>query len=96
MCCLFAALMVIGARGAAVLWWLLEPARWRLTFDTSFVIPLLGILFLPWTTLSYVVVFPGGVTGLDFLVLGLAFVLDLASYGGGYFSNSRRAQANLY
>jgi hypothetical protein len=96
MCCLLSALVLIGARGAGVIWWLLEPNRWSVTFNGSFIVPLLGILVLPWTTLSYVVVAPGGVDGLDFVLLGLGVVVDLASYGGGYFGNSRRTQGTAY
>ena len=92
MCCLLATFMLIGPRGLGILWWLVEPLRWQVTFNGSFIIPLLGVLFLPWTTLSYVVCAPGGVTGGEFILVGLALVLDIASFGGGYFSNSRRSQ----
>jgi predicted methyltransferase MtxX (methanogen marker protein 4) len=60
------------------------------------VVPLLGILLLPWTTLTYLVVAPGGVTGRDIVFLGLAVVLDLASYGGAALSNSRRTRETVY
>jgi len=51
---------------------------------------LLGSIFLPWTTLMYVIVAPMGVIGFDWLWLGLAFIADLASYGGGGWGNRDR------
>ena len=81
MCCLFMILAVIGPRAAAFVWWLADPVRWNLAFD-SWVMPVLGFLFLPWLTLAYVLVAPGGVTGFDWVVLLLAFIVDIAMYSG--------------
>jgi len=89
MCCLFASLLLLGPRAVIFLWWLFEPARWNLTFDT-FILPFLGFLFLPWTTLMYVVVFPGGIDTFDWIWLGLAFVVDVASYASGGVGGRRR------
>jgi hypothetical protein len=89
MCCAFTILAVFGPRLFILLWGILEPARWNLTFD-SFIWPLLGFLFIPWTTLMYVIVFPGGVEGFDWLWLGLALFADLATLGGGAFGNRQR------
>ena len=55
----------------------------------TFIWPLLGFVFLPWTTLMYVAVAPLGVTGLDWLWLGLALVVDIGSYSGGCVRESR-------
>jgi hypothetical protein len=84
-------LFFLGPRAGIVIWWLLEPVRWQRTFDT-FLWPLLGFLFLPWTTLAYVVVAPGGVVGLDWILLTLGLVIDLASYTGGGYGNRGRAR----
>jgi hypothetical protein len=89
MCCLAASLVILGPRFGILLWWLLEPARWSLAFDT-FVWPFLGFLFVPWTTLMYVLVFPGGVDGFDWIWLGMGLLADVFSYaGGGYRSRDR-------
>jgi hypothetical protein len=80
--CLFLSLLFLGPRAAIVFWWLLEPTRWSGTFDT-FLIPIFGFLFLPWTTLMYVIVAPGGVAGFDLLWLGLALVADIGSVAAG-------------
>ena len=89
MCCLVTSLFFLGPRAAIVVWWLLQPLRWQATFST-FVWPLLGFLFLPWTTLAYVVVAPGGVAGAEWLLLAIAFVVDLAGYAGGGYGNRGR------
>ncbi len=51
---------------------------------------LLGFLFAPWTTLMYVVVFPGGIDGFDWIWLGFGVAFDLFSYSGGAYSNRAR------
>jgi hypothetical protein len=89
MCCFAALLVIAGPRLAMFFWWLLEPARWSATFDT-FVLPLVGFLFVPWTTLIYVAVFPGGIDGFDWVWLGLGLFLDIASWTGGGYSGRQR------
>jgi len=89
MCCLAAALLLLGPRFGIVLWWILDPVRWNATFDT-FVLPFLGFFFLPWTVLMYVVVFPGGVDGFDWVWLGFGLLADIFSYAGGGYTNRDR------
>ncbi len=55
--------------------------------------PLLGFIFLPWVTLAYVLVFPGGVEGFDWVWLGLALLIDLSSWFGGGYTNRNRLPA---
>ena len=89
MCCAFLSLVLLGPRIFAMFWWIFQPLRWEALFrgwaggSLWWMWPVLGIVFLPWTTLMYVIVAPGGVTGLDWLWIGLMLVGDLASYGGG-------------
>jgi len=93
MCCLFTVLVMFGPRAVDVVWWLLDPVRWNATFDT-FLWPLLGIVFLPITTLMYVLVFPGGIDTIDAVWLVIAFAFDLFSwFGGGYGNRQRFATA---
>jgi hypothetical protein len=81
-CCLFATVLAGAPRLAFLLWWLFQPVRIDATFETWFW-PVLGVLFAPWTTLMYVIVFPAGINGFDWVWLGLAVVIDIASYAGG-------------
>jgi hypothetical protein len=81
----------LGPRLGIILWWLFDNDRWDRAFD-SFILPFLGFIFLPWTTLAFVAVAPrGNVDGADWLWLALAFLLDLMTYG--YGRRSRTAYA---
>jgi hypothetical protein len=89
MCCLVTSLFFLGPRAAILVWWLLQPLRWQAAFDT-YIWPVLGFLLLPWTTLAYVVVAPGGVFGAEWLLIVLAVLVDLAGYAGGGYGNRDR------
>jgi hypothetical protein len=91
--CLFLLLLFFGPRSVIVIWWFIQPLRWDAVFH-SFLLPFLGFLFLPWTTLTYFLAEPGGLIGLDFLWLGLAVIADVASYAGsGLYGRRRRIAA---
>jgi hypothetical protein len=77
--CLFVLLAAAFPRVAAILYWLVEPARWSRAFDGAWVWPLLGIIVLPITTIVWVIVSPNGVASWDFLWLGIAVFADLGS-----------------
>lgn len=89
MCCLFTILVLLGARAVDIVWWILQPTRWDLAFS-SWVWPVLGIIFLPWTTMFYVIVAPGGVNGIDWLWVAVGVVIDIAFYSGGAWKNKDR------
>jgi hypothetical protein len=89
MCCIFAALVFFGPRLGVLVWWLFQPARFNLTFNTI-IWPLLGLIFAPWTLLMYIIIAPGGIVGFDWIWLGLGVLFDILSYGGGGYSNKER------
>ncbi len=90
MCCFFTLLVFLGPRIAGIFWWLIQPVRWNAAFS-SWIWPVLGLIFLPWTTIMYVILAPGGIVGLwDWLFLGLAIFFDISSYAGGGFGNKDR------
>lgn len=89
MCCFFASLVFFGPRLAVLVWWLWQPFRFNAIFNT-FIWPLLGLIFAPWTLLMYIVVAPAGIVGFDWIWLGLGVLLDILSYGGGGYSNRER------
>ena len=91
MCCLAALAALISPRFVIVLWWLLDSARWTALFD-NLIVPVLGFIFLPWTTLAYVLFAPTGFGGLASIVVVLAVLMDAGTYGGGAFGNRRREQ----
>jgi hypothetical protein len=92
MCCLFASLILIGPRAGVLVWWMVDQARWQLAFQ-NFLVPLLGFAFLPWTTLMYVAVFPGGVAWFDWIWLGIGILADIATYSGNAYRNRDRFPA---
>jgi hypothetical protein len=84
MCCVFTAMVLVGPRLAILVWYLINRARFYLAFD-NWLMPLLLSIFLPWTMIMYMIVFPLGIVGLDWLWLGLGLVADIAWYAGGGF-----------
>ncbi len=89
MCCFWTVLVFLGPRAGILIWWLVQPLRWQAAF-TSWLWPLLGFIFLPWLTLMYVLVAPGGIVGFDWVWLGLALLADIAMWTGGGYGNRRR------
>lgn len=88
MCCFFAALLFFGPRLAILVWWIFSPLYIGAAFDTWFW-PLLGFIFLPWTTLMYLIVYPGGLVGFDWIILGLGVFADIAQYMTSYANRNR-------
>lgn len=90
MCGCFAVLLgAFFPRIALVLMWLFSDLITR-AFDANWLIPLAGILLLPYTTFSYVLVYwaAGEVVGFGWAFVILGLVLDLGSYSSA--SQARR------
>jgi hypothetical protein len=87
--CLLALLAALSPRLALVLVWIFTNLVDR-AFE-GFLLPLLGLIFLPLTTLVYVLAYRPvvGVTGWGWFFVFLAVLFDLGSYGGGVFSRRR-------
>ncbi len=88
MCCFFTALLLAGPRLAVLVWWIISPAYIAAAFDSWFW-AILGLIFLPWTILMYLVIFPGGIVGFDWIILGLGIFADMAGYFGSYRNKAR-------
>jgi hypothetical protein len=94
MCCFTTIFLVLASRIAIVVWRLTDPQRFALAVKSLnlpgglnlpvWVLPLLGFLFLPWTTLAYLYVFVGGITGYEWIILAAGLIFDLAGHGGSY------------
>jgi len=90
MCCFVTVFALFGPRAAIVIWWLASPVLWAAAFS-SWLWPVIGFFVAPWTTLMWVIVAPTGhATGLDWLWIGLAVVLDIAFWSGGAYGNRDR------
>ncbi len=85
MCCFITTLMLLGPRFAFLIYWIMYPIKVSAAFN-SFLLPFLGFLFLPFTTLMYVIVFPIGGWWM-WLWLAFAFFTDISMYSGGAYGN---------
>ena len=71
--------------------WIARPVMMNATFSTV-IIPCLGFMILPFTTLMYVFLMQGvgAIQGLDWLWLFLAVLMDIASIGAAGATNRNR------
>ena len=79
--CLIALIALLSPR-LALFFILLFSNMIDRAFD-SWVLPVLGFFLLPWTTLAYAVMWAAGsndVTGFEWFIVGLGFVVDLSSW----------------
>jgi hypothetical protein len=83
MCCVLVLLAFLGPRVALALLWIFTSYLSR-AFDT-FLWPLLGFVFLPWTTIAYAIAQNelGGLSGLGLIVIVLGLLGDIGVIGGG-------------
>ena len=88
MCCFITALLLAGPRLAILVWYIFRPIYVNAAFD-HFIWGFLGWLFLPWTTLMYIAIYPGGILGFDWILLGLGIFADIATFLGGYRERQR-------
>jgi len=88
MCCVVALLAFLGPRLVIFLLWLFTTYMSR-AFDTL-LLPLLGFIFLPWTTIAFAIAQNefGGPSGLGLVVIILGVLADIGVLGGG--ARSRR------
>ena len=86
--CLLAMLAGLAPRVVLAFMWIVGD-RVNAAFDT-FIIPLLGLIFAPYTTIMYVLVWSpvGGISGWDWVWVALGVVLDLMKWG--LIGNNRR------
>jgi hypothetical protein len=83
------------ARVALFFSWVSTPLVAR-AFHGGWLLPLLGIVFLPMTALAYVVVYAlgNGVTGGAWLWVVLAFLFDVTIHGTAVQANRRKARGS--
>jgi hypothetical protein len=90
--CLIVLLGAAFPRVALVITWLFTDLVDR-AFD-SFVLPLLGLIFLPYTTFFYVLAYAPvtGVTGIGWFFVVFGFILDVTSFANSTRERRRRMQ----
>jgi len=82
---------LLARTGLLVIW--LQTSLVKSAFHNGWILPLLGLLFLPITTLSYVVVYAlgsGTVAGAAWLWVVLGLLFDIGLSGSGFSSNRTR------
>ena len=80
-------------RLALVVTWIFTD-RVDIAFD-GWVLPLAGLIFLPYTTFFYVLAFApiAGVTGFGWFLVVLGFLLDVSSYAGSGRIGTQRSRS---
>ena len=87
--CLFALMAGMFPRLGTIILWLARPAMVNTAFGGSWLWPILGIIFLPFTTLMYIILMQGvgGLTGWDWLWIVFAVMIDVMHYSSTAYSN---------
>jgi hypothetical protein len=90
--CLFVALVAFFPRLGVFLIWLARPALFSSAFGGSWLLPVLGVIVLPFTTLMYVLMWSPtvGLSNMDWFWLFLAFFLDVASAASPRYMEQRQ------
>ncbi len=94
-CCLLAAVGSFFPRIALLLMWIFTSYVDRAF--SSFIWPLLGLIFLPFTTIMFCLVYSPvahGVVGAGWIWVVLGLVLDIMSYGSGGYGQRQRSSAS--
>ena len=80
--CLLGIAIALAPRVVLILAWLFGP-RWDAVWQGNWLLPLLGIIFLPYTTVMYLLVWTPvtGISGWDWMWIILGVVLDAAKWG---------------
>ena len=82
--CLFALFAGFFPRLADIILWIARPAMFTAPFGGNWFWPLLGVIFLPFTTLFYVIMWSpvNGLAGWDWLWIGIAVFMDIGNIAG--------------
>ena len=84
--CLLAMGFSIAPRLFLIIAWIFSD-RWPLVWQGKWILPLLGIIFLPYTLIMYMLsydILAGGVVGWGWLWVGLGVLLDIMKWGSIY------------
>jgi hypothetical protein len=88
--CLLGLAIAFAPRIMLILAWIFSD-RWDVVWQGNWIVPLLGIIFLPYTTVMYLLVWtPGiGLTGFDWIWIILGVLLDVMKWA--QVVNNRRS-----
>jgi len=90
--CLFAMFAAFFPRLGVLFIWLARPAYFNSVFGGSWILPLLGVIFLPFTTLMTVLLWsPGlGLYGFDWFWIAMSVMVDVMHYSSVAYQNKDR------
>jgi hypothetical protein len=90
--CLFALVAAAFPRLGTLFIWLARPAMFNAAFNGSWLWPVLGIVFLPFTTLMYVILWSPvfGLYGWNLFWLILAVFIDISHWTSSAYYNRNR------
>jgi hypothetical protein len=93
--CVISLLLTAAPRLVLLFIWLFT-ARVQLVFE-GWIWPLLGFLFLPFSTLAYVLFYDPvtGMSGLSWLFVGFALLFDIGAWAGSYYANRHRLASRV-
>ena len=82
--CILVLLVLLFPRVILVLMWLFSTVLDR-AYNHNFIVPLLGFIFLPITTIAYAWLVANGlpIAGFNVLLIVIAVLLDVGSHSGG-------------
>jgi len=83
--CLLAFTAAFAPRLVLILAWIFG-SRWDLVWQGNWFLPILGIIFLPYTTIMYLLAWsPGiGISGFDWVWIAMGVLLDVWKWMGIY------------
>ncbi len=89
---MFLSMAFIGPRFAYLLLWLFDTGRVNAAFS-SWLWPLLGVIFAPWTILMYTLAWGplNGVSGFGWVIVAIGVFLDFATYSSRTASSRYQA-----
>ena len=90
--CLFAMVAGFFPRIGTLLIWLARPTLFSAAFNGSWLWPVLGIIFLPFTTLMYVILWSPvfGVNPWNWFWLVMAVIIDIMHLSSTIYNNRNR------
>ena len=97
--CLLAFSIAVAPRLVLILAWIFSD-RWQIVWQNNFLLPLLGIIFLPFTTVMYMLAWSpavaggGNIEGWDWLWIILGLILDIGKWGQ-ILTNRQEATAQV-
>jgi len=89
MCCAVLVLGFLGPRLAFLWVWIFNLRPVEQAMGGGLLLPILGVIFLPWTSLMWVLCWSpiGGVTGFGYLLVAIGFFFDIATWSGRFAQN---------